>query len=227
MCVVSYIPDAPSSLFEVPDSLSSTSSTDDLPITLHGECPIFARTSSIDRNLERYDSWVFLYWSIDQYEKFRPFQPERYEIDHFALYQLNIKRVFLHGDLQEVYMDQPPRYVIAVMWAILREAMYGLKQSPRVQFDRFSFVVLELGITDLKRNFGQQFHTKDLGALRYFLGIEVARSSQGISLFQRKYVFDLLSETRLLSAPLVDTQNSTVKLDGNNLVTWCSTQLQH
>jgi hypothetical protein len=150
MCVVSYIPDAPSSLFEVPDSLSSTSSTDDLPITLHGgkhsctqnpiaqfvffsssllpvnflfqpECPIFARTSSIDRNLERYDSWVFLYWSIDQYEKFRPFQPERYEIDHFALYQLNIKRVFLHGDLQEVYMDQPPRYVIAVMWAILRE----------------------------------------------------------------------------------------------------------
>jgi hypothetical protein len=27
----------------------------------------------------------------------------------------------------------------------LRKAMYGLKQSPRVQFDRFSFVVLELG----------------------------------------------------------------------------------
>ena len=72
------------------------------------------------------------------------------------------------------------------------------------------------GITDLKRNFGQQFHTKDLGALRYFLGIEVARSSQGISLFQRKYVFDLLSETGLLSAPLVDTQNSTVKLDGEH-----------
>lgn len=61
------------------------------------------------------------------------------------------------------------------------------------------------GIVDLKRYLGQQFHTKDLGALRYFLGIEVARSSRGISLFQRKYVLDLLSETGFLGARPVDT----------------------
>ena len=40
-----------------------------------------------------------------------------------------------------------------------------------------------------------QFHTKDLGMLRYCLGIEVMRSKHRIFLSQRKYVPDLLFET--------------------------------
>ncbi|CAA7013099.1 unnamed protein product [Microthlaspi erraticum] len=42
------------------------------------------------------------------------------------------------------------------------------------------------------------FKMKDLGALKYFLGIEVARSKQGFYLSQRKYVLDILSETGML-----------------------------
>ena len=38
-------------------------------------------------------------------------------------------------------------------------------------------------------------HTKDLRMLKYFLGVEVMRSKQGILLSQRNYVLDLLSET--------------------------------
>ena len=38
------------------------------------------------------------------------------------------------------------------------------------------------GIDDLKRYLQNSFRTKDLGKLRYFLGIEVARSKEGISL---------------------------------------------
>ena len=50
-------------------------------------------------------------------------------------------------------------------------------------------------ISSLKSFLQSQFHTKDLGMLKYFLGIEVIRNKHGIFLSQRKYVFDLLSET--------------------------------
>ena len=51
------------------------------------------------------------------------------------------------------------------------------------------------GISSLKSFLQSQFHTKDLGMLRYFLGIEVMRSKHGIFLSQRKYVLNLLSES--------------------------------
>lgn len=41
---------------------------------------------------------------------------------------------------------------------------------------------------------------KDLGKLKYFLGLEIARGSEGIFVFQRKYALDIISETGLLRA---------------------------
>ncbi|XP_019057753.1 PREDICTED: uncharacterized protein LOC109116558 [Tarenaya hassleriana] len=51
-----------------------------------------------------------------------------------------------------------------------------------------------------KEYLGRYFHMKDLGPLKYFLGIEVARGPLGISMCQRKYVLDILNETGLLGA---------------------------
>ena len=51
------------------------------------------------------------------------------------------------------------------------------------------------GISNLKAFMHSKFHTKDLGELKYFLGIEVSRSKKGMFLSQRKYVLDLLKET--------------------------------
>ena len=55
-------------------------------------------------------------------------------------------------------------------------------------------------ISSLKSFLHDQFHTKDLGIVRYFLGVEVMRSKHRIFLSQRKYVLDLLSEIGKLGA---------------------------
>ena len=57
-------------------------------------------------------------------------------------------------------------------------------------------------ISSLKSFLHDQFHTKDLGMLKYCLGVEVMRSKRGIFLSQRKYVLDLLSEIGKLAAKL-------------------------
>jgi hypothetical protein len=56
----------------------------------------------------------------------------------------------------------------------------------------------DAGIRDLKLHLTREFEVKDLGQLRYFLGVEVSRSSKGIYLSQRKYILDLLSEVGML-----------------------------
>ena len=151
------------------------------------------------------------------------------------LHQLDIINAFLHGDLQEeVYMKQPPRFVaqgeIGKVYR-LRKSLYGLKQSPRAWFGKFSQAIEAFGmqkskfdhfvfsknssygiillivyvddivitrsdskgILSLKSFLHSQFHTNDLGMLKYFLGIEVMRSKQGIMLSQQKYVLNMLS----------------------------------
>ncbi|XP_024024098.1 uncharacterized protein LOC112092356 [Morus notabilis] len=57
----------------------------------------------------------------------------------------------------------------------------------------------------LKSILAMEFEVKDLGQMRYFLGMEVARSKKGINVSQRKYVFDLLTETGMLGCKPSDT----------------------
>ncbi|XP_048433393.1 secreted RxLR effector protein 161-like [Pyrus x bretschneideri] len=57
----------------------------------------------------------------------------------------------------------------------------------------------------LEQNLAAEFKMKNFGYVKYFLSMEVARSSRGIFLSQRKYVLDLLKETCMLGCKLVDT----------------------
>jgi Reverse transcriptase (RNA-dependent DNA polymerase) len=57
----------------------------------------------------------------------------------------------------------------------------------------------------LKASLAKEFEMKYLDELRYFLGIEIARSKKGVVLSQQKYVLDLLSDTGMLGCRPVNT----------------------
>ena len=49
-------------------------------------------------------------------------------------------------------------------------------------------------VKELKVSLDQHFKLKDLGGLKYFLGLEVARSNKGITLCQQKYALEVLKD---------------------------------
>ncbi|CAL8997969.1 unnamed protein product, partial [Prunus brigantina] len=69
-------------------------------------------------------------------------------------------------------------------------------------------------IANLKHSLRQKFAMKDLGVLKYFLGIEMATSHKGLFLNQHKYVLDLLQEADMInSKPACTPLDKEPKLD--------------
>ncbi|GJS78554.1 ribonuclease H-like domain-containing protein [Tanacetum coccineum] len=115
---------------------------------------------------------------------------------------------------------QAPRQCNAKLTTAL--AKHGLKQS---KFDyslyikqRYeSFVALLVYVDDIVINGNNEkeinnftrflslnFLIKDLGKLKYFLGIQVLENDRGLCMTQRKYCLDLLHEYGLLAARPID-----------------------
>ncbi|XP_057719543.1 uncharacterized mitochondrial protein AtMg00810-like [Arachis stenosperma] len=60
-------------------------------------------------------------------------------------------------------------------------------------------------IENVKSVLHDKFKIKDIGDLKYFLGLEVASSKNGIALYQRKYALDLLKETGFQNCKPIST----------------------
>ena len=169
----------------------------------------------------------------------------------WPLHQLDVTNAFLHGELtKEVYMEVPPGFGEEFEngeVCKLKRTLYGLKQSPKAWFGRFTeamkkydysqsnadhtlfikrkgekitcllIYVDDMIITGndseeievLKKNLGSEFEMKDLGYLKYFLGVEVMRSPQGIFINQKKYILDLLAETGMVDCKPAETPMAT------------------
>ncbi|KAL8144972.1 hypothetical protein AgCh_003258 [Apium graveolens] len=68
-------------------------------------------------------------------------------------------------------------------------------------------------IDSLKAMLSSTFHMKDLGKLRYFLGLEIDRDATGIFMCQKKYTLDIIEEFGLTTAkPVLLSMDSYVKL---------------
>ena len=57
----------------------------------------------------------------------------------------------------------------------------------------------------LKDQLAKEFEIKEVGKLKYLLGIEVTRSKKGIFVLQQKYILDLLKEFGMLRCKSIDT----------------------
>ncbi|KAF5468950.1 hypothetical protein F2P56_013058 [Juglans regia] len=136
---------------------------------------------------------------------------------------MDVHNVFLHGELdEEVYMTPPPGYYIK--WETHEDHCLFTLTTPTsltlilVYVDDILVASNDLSqVTFFKSVISNHFKTKDLGPLKYFLGLEVARSPSGIFLNQRKYALDVLVDSgQLGSRPSPFPMEQNLKLNDTN-----------
>ncbi|KAL0404228.1 UNVERIFIED_CONTAM: Retrovirus-related Pol polyprotein from transposon RE1 [Sesamum radiatum] len=119
----------------------------------------------------------------------------------------------------------------------LKKSLYGLKQSPRAWFGRFSMAMKTFGYKQrddteemklLQEQLAAEFEMKNLRELKYFLGIEIVRylkGSPGKGFFSKNSISNIEGYTNADWAGDQTTRKSTsgyfTFVEGN-LVTWKS-----
>jgi hypothetical protein len=85
----------------------------------------------------------------------------------WSLHQMNVKNVFLHGDLQEeVYMEQPPGYVDQTrpnLVCRLKKALHGLKQALRAWSNKIGQYLVTSGFQTSNVDFSLYVKKTDNG----------------------------------------------------------------
>nr|GEX52000.1 ribonuclease H-like domain-containing protein [Tanacetum cinerariifolium] len=99
----------------------------------------------------------------------------------------------------------------------LDKSLYGLEQDPRKRNAKLTTTLVKHGFEQRKHDYSLyikqsenmfiallvKFMIKDLGVLKYFLGIEIMEKNSGICMSQRTYCLELLHKFGLLAAKAV------------------------
>lgn len=67
----------------------------------------------------------------------------------------------------------------------------------------------------------REFKIKDMGSVKYFVGMEIATSKMDIAISQRKYLLNLLKETCMCGRKLANIlMDYTTKLESKKVLQW-------
>ncbi|KAL0438075.1 UNVERIFIED_CONTAM: Caffeic acid 3-O-methyltransferase 1 [Sesamum latifolium] len=130
---------------------------------------------------------------------------------NWLLHHVDVNNAFLHGFLEEdIYMEPPEGYQIPEGNVCrLKRSLYRLKQASRqwnVEFtskvEAFDFVQSKHDHCLFTKSSATGF---DLGVAKYYLGLEIARSNEGVVVTQTKYIRDLLLDTGMTQAKAAST----------------------
>ncbi|KAL0458803.1 UNVERIFIED_CONTAM: Retrovirus-related Pol polyprotein from transposon RE2 [Sesamum latifolium] len=138
---------------------------------------------------------------------------------NWPIHQIDINNVFLHGYLDEdIYMLAPDGYQIqpGMLCKLKRQSQNGyclyLKDTDHCLLALLVYVddvlityVSEDEILQVKHLLDTAFTIKDLGPAKYFLGLEIARSTAGTSITQHKLIQDIIQDACLLSVKPTST----------------------
>ncbi|KAK2980345.1 hypothetical protein RJ640_009887 [Escallonia rubra] len=122
------------------------------------------------------------------------------DLDSIVVYLKDFREKPRNNEVKQPILPEPSRILTRVL----------LLRNPRtILIDYVDDIILTGDdyeeMNRLKTILAKEFEIKDLGKLKYFLGMEVARSNKGILISQRKYTLDLLKETGILGCQPVDT----------------------
>ncbi|KAL0433234.1 UNVERIFIED_CONTAM: Retrovirus-related Pol polyprotein from transposon RE2 [Sesamum latifolium] len=146
------------------------------------------------------------------------------------IHQLDINNAFLHGYREEeIYIEPPQGYAVPTGQVYkLKRSLHRSKQASRQWNQEFTNKLQAYGfaqskhdhclftkvassgpsediIKDIKVYLDKLFTIKDLGSVKYFLGLEIARSVVGIIIPQTKYIKDIIADTGLSNAKATTT----------------------
>nr|GEX05155.1 zinc finger, CCHC-type [Tanacetum cinerariifolium] len=138
-------------------------------------------------------------------------------IHNLVIYQMDVKIIFLNGDLdEEVYMKKPKGFVISGdehKVCKLVKSLYELKQAPKQWHQKFDEVVMSSGF---HLNQSDKSSMKDMREADVSLGIKIKRENKEIVITQSHYIEKILRKFNREDCSLVSTPIESVeKLNPN------------